>query len=69
MTGIAGGEGPDGRGPVLSDAEAARRLVVLDRLGCALDRLGMRSRLARNHRLVLRYNVSPCAPSGQTDQV
>lgn len=53
--------------PILTDAEAARRMLVLAELQAALSALGARCVLARNHKLVLRYNEGPCEPSGLTD--
>src|ERR1700722_7850255 len=58
---------PVSRTPLLADAEVGRRLVLLSQLQAALDPLGIRCLLARNHRLVLRYNDAPCQPSGMTD--
>jgi hypothetical protein len=52
---------------ILDGAEVARKLGQLAALQAALAAAGMRSVLARNHRLVLRYNESPCEPSGLTD--
>jgi hypothetical protein len=52
---------------ILSDAEACRRLALLGELRGALAGLGVRSVVARRHRLVLRYNTAPCEPSGLTD--
>ncbi len=42
-------------------------MLLLADLQAALAALGVRSVLARNHRLVLQYNVSPYRPSGLTD--
>jgi hypothetical protein len=53
--------------PILDDAEVARRVLLLIKLQTNLEALGVRCVLARNHRLVLRYNDSPLAPSGLTD--
>ncbi len=53
--------------PILIGPEAARRLLLLSDLQTALARLGIRSVLARTHRLVLRPPTAPCAPSGQTN--
>lgn len=53
---------------VLSDSEAGQRVMLLGELHAALDNLGVRCVLARNHRLVLRYNdPPPLLPSGPTD--
>jgi hypothetical protein len=56
-----------GVSPILSDLEAESRLRLLAELQAALSALGVESILARNHRLVLRYNVAPLDPSGLTD--
>src|SRR6266699_17312 len=53
--------------PILQEAEVARRMHLLAELQDALAALGVRSVLARNHRLVLRYNRVPSGPSGMTD--
>ena len=53
--------------PVLTDAEATSRTRLLADLRAELASLGIRSILARNHRLVLRYNTVPGEPSGLTD--
>jgi hypothetical protein len=53
--------------PILFEGEVARRMQLLAELRCALSAKGFESVLARNRRLVLRYNKSPCAPSGLTD--
>jgi hypothetical protein len=53
--------------PILSDLEADRRLLLLTELQAALSLLGVRSVLARNQRLVLRYRTAPHEPSGLTD--
>jgi hypothetical protein len=53
--------------PILAEAEAAHRMLLLSELQTALAALGTHSVLARNHRLVLRYNQIPCPPSGLTD--
>lgn len=53
--------------PILAEAEAARRMLALAELQTTLAARGVRSVLARNHRLVLRYNEGPCTPSGLTD--
>ncbi len=55
--------------PILTDAEVSRRMMLLAELQGTLDALGVRAVLARNHRLVLKYNDSPVAPSGLTDPV
>ena|ERR1700722_18652937 len=54
-------------GPVLDQAEAGHRMLLLAELRSALANLGVRSVLARNHRLVLRYNEAPLNPSGLTN--
>jgi len=53
--------------PILTGPEATRRLMLLSDLQTALARLGIRSVLARTHRLVLRPPAAPCAPSGQVN--
>jgi hypothetical protein len=53
--------------PILAESEAGRRMLLLTELQAALAECQMRSVLARNHRLVLRYNQHPCAPSGLTN--
>ncbi len=53
--------------PIIDEPEAAHRLLLLGQLQAALKIRHVRSVLARNHRLVLRYNTSPCPPSGLTD--
>ena len=53
--------------PILATAEVTRRMLMLAELRDALAALGVRSVLARHHRLVLQYNRSPCEPSGLTD--
>ena len=54
--------------PIISVAEAARRLELLADLQTSLAGLGVGSVLARNHRLVLRWrNNGPYGPSGLTD--
>jgi hypothetical protein len=53
--------------PVLGEQEAERRRLLLAELQAALASLGVRSVLARNHRLVLRYNQTCYDPSGLTD--
>ena len=54
--------------PIISAAEAARRLELLADLQTSLAGLGIGSVLARNHRLVLRWRSSgPYGPSGLTD--
>jgi hypothetical protein len=53
--------------PVLSEPEASRRVLQLSELQASLTALGVRSVLARNHRLVLRYNSESYEPSGLTD--
>jgi len=54
---------------ILATAEVTRRMLLLAELQEALAALGVRSVLARNHRLVLHYNVVPSGPSGMTDPV
>ena len=56
-----------GAPPILDPAEAARRTFLLSELRSALEVLGICGVLARNHRLVLRYNDAPLEPSGLTD--
>ena len=53
--------------PILAKAEVTRRMLLLAELQDALAALGVRSVLARNHRLVLQYNRVPSGPSGMTD--
>lgn len=53
--------------PILAEAEVTRRMLRLAQLHAALAMHGVRSVLARNHRLALRYNSDPCEPSGLTD--
>ena len=53
--------------PILTGPEAARRLLLLSDLQTALAGLGIRSVLARTHRLVLRPPAAPCGPSGQVN--
>lgn len=53
--------------PVLSEAEAERRMGLLADLKVALHAHGVSSVLARRHRLVLQYTQHPCPPSGLTD--
>src|SRR6266699_4037888 len=53
--------------PILQEAEVARRMHLLAELQDALAALGVRSVLARNHRLVLQYNRVPYGPCGMTD--
>jgi hypothetical protein len=55
------------RPPVLDEAEVDRRLMTLAELQAALNELGVRCVLARQQRLVLRYNEAPLARSGPTD--
>ena len=57
------------REPILTEAEVARRMSLLAELQAALTAQGIRCVLARNHRLVLHYNVVPSGPSGMTDPV
>jgi hypothetical protein len=58
-------DGP--RSPVLDEAEAGHRRSLLAELHEMLAAQGIRSILARNHRLVLRYDKTPYEPSGLTD--
>lgn len=61
---------PGARPPLLDEPEAARRVLLLAELKAALAEQGTRSVLARNHRLVLRYNdPPPLEPSGLTNPV
>ena len=53
--------------PILATAEVTRRMLLLAELQDALAALGVRSVLARHHRLVLQYNRVPSGPSGMTD--
>jgi hypothetical protein len=54
--------------PILDDAEAARRKLLLAELQAALAQSSVRCLLAGRQRLVLRYSESPPhAPSGPTD--
>lgn len=53
--------------PILTNDEATGRMLFLTRLQAALEPMGIHSVLARKHRLVLRYNQSPCPSSGLTD--
>jgi hypothetical protein len=53
--------------PVLDDAEAHRRLLLLTALKVSLADLGIASTLARKHRLVLRYTDGIAGPNGLTD--
>ncbi len=53
--------------PILATAEVTRRMLLLGELQEALAALGVRSVLARNHRLVLQYNRVPYGPCGMTD--
>jgi len=52
---------------ILTDAEVGRRMLLLAELQAAMATLGVHCVLARNHRLVLRYNDGPYGPSGLTD--
>ena len=60
-------EAPSSSPPILARAEAERMMLMLAELQAALAALGVRSVLARNHRLVLQYNRVPSGPSGMTD--
>jgi len=53
--------------PILPEAEVTRRMLLLAQLQTSLAGLGVRSVLARHHRLVLQYNRVPSGPSGMTD--
>jgi hypothetical protein len=53
--------------PILFEADVSQRMHLLAELRQALSANGVESVLARNHRLVLRYNEPSCAPSGLTD--
>ncbi len=53
--------------PILDRAEVEGRMLLLAELQDALTDLGVRSVLARNHRLVLQYNRVPSGPSGLTE--
>lgn len=53
--------------PILAGPDAVRRLQLLADLQAALAGLGIRSVLARNHRLVLRPPTAPTGPSGQVN--
>jgi hypothetical protein len=55
------------RSPILATKEASRRAALLSDLQAALAAQGIRSVLARQHRLVLRGGRRPCEPSGPTD--
>ncbi len=44
-------------------------MLLLTDLQAALKALGLQCVLARNHRLVLRYNEASCEPSGLTEPV
>ncbi len=54
---------------VLTVAEADRRAALLSALRDGLADLEVPCVLARNQRLVLRYNQADCGPSGLTDPV
>jgi hypothetical protein len=59
---------PPTRTPVLAKDEASRRVALLAELQGALAAQGIRSVLARRHRLVLSgRNSTTCEPSGPTD--
>jgi hypothetical protein len=53
--------------PVLEDAEAERRRLLLARLQSVFLELGIECMLARNHKLVLRYSDGAAGPNGLTD--
>jgi hypothetical protein len=52
---------------VLTDAYATSRRLLLAELQAALNAIGVRSVLAGNRRLVLRYEQDHYEPSGPTD--
>jgi hypothetical protein len=58
---------PLARMPILDETEVTHRMLRLGELQSALSGLGIECVLARNHRLVLRYNTVPCEPSGLTN--
>jgi hypothetical protein len=58
---------PQNTTPILDDAEAARRLLLLAQLKTALADLGFQCTLARKHHLVLRYADGVAGPNGLTD--
>ena len=59
---------PADREPILSQSEADSRMLLLAALQAALAGMGVRSVVARCHRLVLRWNsAGPFGPSGLTD--
>jgi len=58
---------PSIRPPLLNKEEASRRAALLSELQSALAAQGVRSVLARHHRLVLSGGSTKCAPSGPTD--
>ena len=49
---------------VLAETEVSQRVLLLAELHAALAAWGIRCVLARKHRLVLRYDVARCGPSG-----
>jgi hypothetical protein len=54
--------------PILDEAEASQRALLLAELQAALSALGVQSISARRQRLVLRYNdPAPLPPSGPTN--
>jgi hypothetical protein len=53
--------------PILDDAEAGRRMLLLAQLQTALAELGFQCTLARKHRLVLRYTDGVAGPNGLTE--
>jgi len=55
------------RPPILTQAEAERRFVLLSTLQSALSAHSLISVLVGNHRLVLHADCRPLAPSGPTD--
>jgi hypothetical protein len=55
------------RPPILAREEATRRTALLTDLQSALAAQGIRSVLARHHRLVLGGSQTKCEPSGSTD--
>jgi hypothetical protein len=53
--------------PILDEAEVDSRMMLLAELQAAIEARGIRCVLARNHKLVLRYNEASPAPSGPTE--
>lgn len=52
---------------LLPEEQVIRRLALLAELRDALSAQGIGSVVARNHRIVLRFNASPYEPSGLTN--